>query len=49
MQHEEEERKQNWMLRTDSKHVPRKRNLLYGRESIQSLFQQHNKHPIKFH
>jgi len=29
--HEEEERKQNWMLRMDSNHVSPNRNLLYGR------------------
>jgi len=29
--HEEEKRKQNWMLRTDSNHVPPNINLLYGR------------------
>jgi len=31
MHHEEEETKQNWMLRTDSNHVPPNINLLYGR------------------
>ena len=31
MHHEEEERKQNWILRTDSNHVPPNINLLYGR------------------
>ena len=31
MHHEEEERTQNWMLRTDSNHVPPNINLLYGR------------------
>jgi len=31
MHHEEEERKQNWMLRTDSNNVPPNINLLYGR------------------
>ena len=31
MHYEEEERKQNWMLRTDSNHVPPNINLLYGR------------------
>jgi len=31
MHREEEERKQNWMLRTDSNQVPPKINLLYGR------------------
>jgi len=30
MHHEEEERKQNWMLRTYSNHVPPNINLLYG-------------------
>jgi len=31
MHHEEEERKQNWMLRTNCNHVPPNTNLLYGR------------------
>jgi len=31
MHREEEERKQKWMLRTDSNHVPPNINLLYGR------------------
>jgi len=31
MHHEEEERKQKWMLRTDSNRVPPNINLIYGR------------------
>jgi len=30
MHHEKEERKQNWVLRTDFNHVPPNINLLYG-------------------
>jgi len=38
MHHEEEERKQNWLLRTDSNHVPPNINLLYGRTVLTQIY-----------